>query len=102
MTWNVTNILHRMQVITDTFLRYHGLRRGRSLEVIPESSWNRKSGPKDYVITVRTRPEVLMGERDGVVPARDEVQAAERALAWVLWALFSYGEALGLKRPGFW
>jgi hypothetical protein len=102
MTWNVTTILHRMQVVIDTFLRYHGLRNSRSLEVVPTSSWDRKDGPRDFGVAVRMRPEVLMGEGDGIVPARDDVQAAEEGLAWVLWALFSYSDNLGIRRPGFW
>ena len=47
-------------------------------------------------------PELLMEEEDGIVPGKGELQAAEQALAWVLWALFAYAEDLGLKRPGFW
>ncbi len=47
-----------------------------------------------------------MGERDGVVPLPDTVRAAERALAWVLWALLAYSEEVGLELkqgyPPFW
>ena len=33
---------------------------------------------------------------------KGKVQAAEEALAWVLWALFVYSEGLGLKHAPFW
>ncbi len=103
MRWNVTTIQHRMQVVIHTFLRYHGWRVSRAMEAVPVSSWNRTDGLGDFGVAVRIRaPELLMGEDDGIVPGKGEVQAAEQALAWVLWALFAYAEDLGIKRPNFW
>jgi len=97
MTWNPTTILHRMQVVLDVFLRYHGFCRSAGLWVYPVSAWNRPDGSGDFQVAAELHPEVLMGERDGVVPLRDAVQAAERALAWVLYALFAYSEEVGLE-----
>ncbi|HEY76936.1 MAG TPA: hypothetical protein G4O00_12335, partial [Thermoflexia bacterium] len=102
MRWNVTTILHRMQVVIETFLRYHGYRVGRAVEAVPVSPWDRTDGPRDFGVAVRIHPEVLIGEEDGVVPGREEVRAAEEALAWVLWALFAHAEEVGLRRPPFW
>ncbi|MBC7227032.1 MAG: hypothetical protein H5T61_07345 [Thermoflexales bacterium] len=37
-----------------------------------------------------------------MAPGPGEVRRAEEALAWVLWALFTYAEEVGLNRPPFW
>jgi len=102
MRWNVTTILHRMQVVIGTFLRYHGYRVGRAVEAVPVSPWDRTDSPRDFGIAVRIHPEVLVGEGSGVVPSREEVKVAEEALVWVLWALFAHAEEVRLKRPPFW
>jgi len=60
-------------------------------------------GPRDFRVSVQvSEPALLIGDRDGVVPGRDEVRRVERALAWVLWALFVYSAEVGLKRAPFW
>lgn len=106
MTWNPTTILHRMQVAIDTFLKYHGLHNAGGLRAWPISNWNRDDESADFRVLVSLHPEMLIGERGDVVPLRDEVRAAEEALAWVLYALFAYSEEvnLGLRQqyPPFW
>ena len=101
MRWNVTTILHRMQVVIRTFLRYHGWEFGPALMAYPTiTSWE-VAGPRDVAVDVRLRPELLMSTEREVV-TREDVQRAEQALAWVLWALFAHAERVGLKRAVFW
>ena len=103
MRWSVSTIFHRMQVVIATFLKYHGWRAGGPLLAYPVlSAWG-EEGTQTFGIVARIRsPELLMGERDSIVPGRDEVQQTEKALAWVLWALFAYSDDLGLKHAIFW
>jgi hypothetical protein len=100
--WSVATIQHRIQVVIQRFLRYHGGQVSRTLQAIPVPAWNRDDSCQDFGVMVRLHPELLMGESDEVVPGREEVEAAEKALAWVLWALFAYGEDLGLRQAVFW
>ena len=102
LRWSVSTIQHRMQVVIHTFLRYHGWRVSNVLEAVPVPPWDRTDGPRDFGVAVRIHPELLMSDDDEVMPGRDEVQAAKKALAWVLWALFAHSDDLGLKRCGFW
>jgi len=103
MRWNPTNILHRMQTVIDLFLRYHGFRVCRTLQAYPNlAPWD---GPdsRGYGVTVQLHPELLVEEGSDLIPGRTEVQAAEQALAWVLWALFAYADDLAeLKYAPFW
>ncbi len=99
-SWNTHTIRHRMGVIIQRFLEYHGLRLGDTLKARPVGPWDsRKAG---FDVQVSLHPELLMGDQDGVVPSRDEVRAAEEALAWVLWALFAHCRRLLSKDPAFW
>ncbi len=102
MRWSASVILHRVQSVIDLFLRYHGYRDSPTLRAMPIPPW--KPHPRRAVgIRVKIHPELLMPEGvDGLVPTRDEVERAEQALAWVLWSLFAYAEALGLPRAKFW
>ncbi|MBN1921174.1 MAG: replication-relaxation family protein [Anaerolineae bacterium] len=106
ITWNPTTMLHRMQVTIDVFLKYHGFCNAGGLQAYPISNWSREDGSADFRVTVDLHPEMLIGERSDVVPLRDEVRAAERALAWVLYCLFAYSEEIGLglrqQYPPFW
>ena len=103
MRWSVTTIFHRMQVVIATFLKYHGWRAGGPLLAYPVLSEWGEEGTQTFGVVARVRsPELLMGERDCIVPGRDEVQQTEKALAWVLWALFAYSDDLGLKHAIFW
>ena len=102
MRWNVTTIQHRMQVVIHTFLRYHGWQVSKALEVVPTSSWDRQEAPRDFGVSVRIHRELLMSEGEEIVPGNGEVKAAEQALAWVLWALFAYGEDVRVNHAPFW
>ena len=102
MRWSTPTITHRVQVIIDLFLRYHGFRSSGSLRASTIGPWERSDHRGDFGIQVRLDPEVLMGDGDGVVPSRDEARRAADALAWVLRALLAYGEDLDLKRATFW
>jgi hypothetical protein len=100
--WSTPAITHRMQVVVDTFLRYHGLRSGGSIRVYILGPWRRNARRGDFSVGVSIEPEVLMGRADGVVPSREETEAAEEALTWVLDALFAYAHEIGIKHARFW
>ncbi|MCP4543456.1 MAG: hypothetical protein GY832_40610 [Chloroflexi bacterium] len=100
--WSTPVITHRIQVVIDIFLRYHGFRSSGSLWASPAGPWQRNDGRGDFDIRVRLDREMLMGDSDGVIPSREEVKKVEDALAWVLRALFAYSEDLDLKQAVFW
>lgn len=101
MRWSSPTIQHRMLSVAETFLRYHGLRNGGSVQVTVLAPWGaHSSGHFDFA--VQLHPEVLMGEASGIVPPQETVAAAGGALAWVLQALFLYPEDLSLKPAPFW
>ncbi|MDX9955851.1 MAG: replication-relaxation family protein [Anaerolineae bacterium] len=106
VTWNPTTMLHRMQVTIDVFLKYHGFCNGGGLQAYPISNWNREDGSADFRVATDLHPEMLVGGRGDAVPLRDEVHAAERSLAWVLYSLFAYSAEIGLglrqDYPSFW
>lgn len=102
MRWSTPTITHRIQAVTDVFLRYHGFRSGGSLRVSVIGPWGRDDDRGDFDIRVRLEPEVLMGEGDSVVPTPEEVKVTEDALRWVLISLFVYPQDLGVKRSYFW
>ncbi len=103
MRWNTTVILHRMQTVIDAFLAYHGFRSdGPLLAYADTSPWDRP-GVRTFRAYVRLRdPRLLATGTPAIMPTRDLVAFTERALAWVLTALFRYAPDLGLKAPPFW
>jgi hypothetical protein len=101
--WNPTMVLHKMQVAIHEFTRYHGWDNQGALQIFPSSSNWDDDGDRTFTVHVRIyNGELLMLERDGVVPGSDEIAEAETALGWVLWAMFAHARHLGLVRPGFW
>ncbi len=103
ITSNPTTILHRMQVVINVFLRYHGWRSDGPLFAASQSKGWEVQDVRTFGVMVNIRkPELLMLEGDGVVPDQTEVDETERALAWVLCALFEYSLELGLGRVDFW
>ncbi len=103
MTWNASTIKHRMQKTVDTFLAYHGFRSDGPLFACADGAeWNSQTTRQFFVRVAIRVPELLLGDGDGLMPAPQEVQLAEQALAWVLWTLFANGEQVGLKRPPYW
>jgi len=103
MRWNVTTILHKMQVVIECFLRYHGWRNGGALLATAGTySYDAINGA-GFCITVRIiRPELLMLPGQLIVPSNIDVKQAEEALGWVLLALFAHAERLDLPVCGFW
>jgi hypothetical protein len=102
MRWNPTTILHRMQVVIDAFLSYHGWRSSGPLTVISSVSWANDE-PHAFGVTVRiSNWELLMAEGNTLVPAESEKLAVERSLAWVLYALFAYSPHLHVTTAPFW
>ena len=103
MRWNTTVILHRMQTVIDGFLAYHGFRSdGPLLAYADTAPWDRP-GVRSFRAYVHLRDARLLaaGAVD-IMPTRDRLRFTERALAWVLTALFRYALDLGLKAPPFW
>lgn len=102
MRWNPTTIMHKMQVLIARFLKYHGFQVCRALQAYPTTAGWDATGPRDFRVSVSLHPEVLLGDADGVLPGKIEVQQAQESLAWVLWAILAYAEDLGLKTALFW
>jgi hypothetical protein len=103
LRWNPTTILHRMQVVINTFLGLHGWRADGALFVTASMSDWQDVTQRTFGVNVKIRkPSLLMAEDDLVVPTRAEIEQNERALAWALWALFAYSLDLGLGRVEFW
>lgn len=100
--WNSIAITHRMQIVCEKFLRYHGFSDSGPLLVRALSADWMANEPQHFKVRVDIRePEILL-VGDGVVPNRSMVTAAEAALSWLLTALFTYAEDLDLPRPPFW
>ena len=103
LRWNPTTILHRMQVVINTFLGLHGWRADGPLFVTASMSDWQDVTQRTFGVNVKIRkPTILMFADDLVVPTRAEIEQNERALAWNLWALFAYSLDLGLGRVEFW
>ena len=100
--WNSIAITHRMQIVCEKFLRYHGFSDSGPLLVRALSADWMANEPQHFKVRVDIRePEILL-VGDGVVANRSMVTAAEAALSWLLTALFTYAEDLDLPRPPFW
>ncbi|MBI9045171.1 MAG: hypothetical protein JEZ06_11845 [Anaerolineaceae bacterium] len=103
MRWNPTNILHRMQIVLNTFLSYHGWRTSGVLKVYPViPSWDLEDSKTFGIVVSLRKPEILMVTKDGVLPDREETALAEKSLGWVLKSLFSHSERIGLGQVTFW
>jgi hypothetical protein len=103
LRWNPTTILHRMQVVINTFLGLHGWRADGPLFVTASMSDWQDVTQRTFGVNVKIRkPTILMFADDLVVPTRAEIEQNECALAWALWALFAYSLDLGLGRVEFW
>ena len=102
--WNPTMIMQRMQIAITIFLRQHGWRADGPLQAYPSvSNWESRASEQFFVRVEIRNPFILyLHEEREVEPARDEVQRAEKALAWVLQALLVYSVELGLGRLEFW
>jgi hypothetical protein len=103
MHWNQTLALHRMQVVVDAFLEYHGWQSGGALLAYPYTPDYQTRGPRHLSVAVEiTNPEILTPEAVAIMPDRKEINIMESSLAWVLKALFAHTPHLGLPKPPFW
>ena len=100
--WNVTLIRQWMQAVLNIFLEYHGLYSSDTLQVRAiATEWASTTALHALDVDVQIAPEVLR-ENDRPL-GRDEVARTERALAWVLRALFQHARHLDLGNPPvFW
>lgn len=93
--WNNVTIVHRMQLVINCFLAYHGWQCGDHIKLKTVSDgW---SGPGNFGVQIE-KLNINFGNK---VEWSGEY-VIYRALAWVLWALFEYAEDLNLGRPEFW
>ena len=101
--WNQSTALHRMQVVVDAFLEYHGWQSSGPLLAYSYTPDYQAHSPRHLSIAVEiTDPEILLAGENTTVPGKQEVQMLEKALAWVLTALFACSHHLGLKKAPFW
>jgi hypothetical protein len=92
ISWVPTNVLNRMRLVFKTFLVYHGWSmRNSIMEVYPYTNPDRNSEYSVKVHLYRLPNEMLIRNEN-----------YEEALAWVLLALFEYGQEIGIGRPAFW
>ncbi len=100
--WNVTLIRQWMQAVLNIFLEYHGLCSNDTLQVRASATdWASNTALNALDVAVKIAPDVLR-EPDRPL-GRDELDRTERAMAWVLRALFQHAPNLGLGRaPMFW
>ncbi|RME49604.1 MAG: hypothetical protein D6791_00380 [Chloroflexi bacterium] len=103
MRWNVSTILHHMQVVVNTFLAYHGYRPDGPLQVYTcLASWDSPQ-PRTFDVAVKIHSWLLLSSPVGDdTPLKDRIQRAEEALRWVLLSLFQYAHFLDLPLPGYW
>jgi hypothetical protein len=95
--WNATTILNRIQNIVDAFLAYHGFRSTGTLKAFSQVvDWNAEL-PKSFMVKVKiTAPDLLTTDPENYYPRKEDVHQAEKALSWVLRALFVHAKKIGL------
>ena len=90
----------------DVFIGYHGFTNSGGLRAYPTSNYNRPDLAGDFKVAVSLQPEMLPGHENKAYFARDFTESTERALDWVLWALFAHSPDIGLElkegHPAFW
>ena len=100
--WNTITITHRMQVVSQKFLRYHGFgSNGLLLARALSADWN-AAEPQHFQVRVDIFDTAVVCADTDAATARELTQAAELTLGWVLTSLFAYAEDLGLPRAPFW
>jgi len=97
---SVPILLHRMQVVIDAFLEYHGWRSYGPLQARASLVAFDAEEPQGFGVTVHLAPTLPLEVAE--MDTLGDVLLTERALAWVLWALFNYAPHLGLDVPTFW
>ena len=94
MYWSPKTILHRMQMVINTFMGYYGFRISNKLKIF--ATLDPEESIRQFGVQVEPIDKHLTN--DDLRDARD----TEEALTWILWALFEYGAELGLGKPEFW
>jgi hypothetical protein len=103
MRWNTNNILHRVQVVVDRFLAYHGWGNRGGMFAFASTYDYINEDNVGFYIEVKIRDKKLLTHSHlAIPPSSEEVKAAEDALEWVLLALFAYADRLNLPTCGFW
>jgi len=103
MRWNPTTMLHRMQVMIDKFLAYHGWRNNGPLKVWAGITDTHRDDTNVFGVVVQIRNrEILMLPGQTILPSQEEVDTAQKALAFMLFAIFAYADELDLAGTGFW
>ena len=101
--WNQSTALHRMQVVVDAFLEYHGWQSDGPLLAYAYTPDYQARGPRRLSVAVQiSDPEILMNGETAVVPGKQEIQVLEKALAWCLSAVFAHYTHLGFRKAPFW
>lgn len=92
-----TTILCMLQREIDIFLNYHGWNNRNQLIAYPVVvSWY-EEGPKDFGVKVKiSLEEIFWRESGSIIPTVNEIHLMENMLAWVLWAIFTYKEKIGI------
>ncbi len=94
---------HRMLLVAEQFLRFHGYRPDGPLQVWAASAAWSDTDSRPFYIGVRVHdPRLLADPATGLVPTIEEIEQTIVALRWVLNALFIYAPELGLPRPAYW
>ena len=91
MVWSQQNILHRMGIVIRRFLSYYGWSGTGIIKVYPRISDKEPRGFEIFCEIDENSKMTITERVDG-----------ERALRWVLGALFEYAQDIGLGRPDFW
>jgi hypothetical protein len=86
------NILHRIDIVIRSFLRYYGWQTSHHVNV--RATMNPQRFGTVYGIHVDLPPYLFTED--------DEHRVKEVALEWMLWAIFEYADELKLGRPDFW
>jgi hypothetical protein len=101
--WNQTTALHRMQVVINSFLEYHGWQADGPLTAFSFTHDYDAHKPRHFQVCVEIKePEMIQESETDFIPSRREIQLFEEALSWVLTNLFASTHYLGLKKPPFW
>ena len=101
--WNQSTALHRMQLVADAFMAYHGWSTDGPLVVYACTPDYLARSPRRFTLIAEIRDrEILMAPEADIVPGTGEIEILEKSLSWALSALFTYHQFLGLPKAPFW
>jgi hypothetical protein len=96
--WPQEAVLRHMQRVIETFLNYHGWY-NRAFFRARAQGQKFFEGQYPYSVEVTTLP--VMREYLQYYNLDGDLKVGA-ALSWVLWALFAYGNEIGLQKPPYW